>query len=116
MKTTEASIQQKIILWFNNNYGLKHHENQCLIFSVPNETSSFMELKRKKLTGLLPGVADLIVLIPNVVLFIEVKTEKGIQSEKQKAFENKVKALGFRYEIVRSLKDFQEIVLNYKIK
>lgn len=75
-----------------------------------------MELKRKKLTGLLPGVADLIVLIPNVVLFIEVKTDKGIQSEKQKAFENKVKALGFRYEIVRSLKDFQEIVLNYKIK
>ena len=75
-----------------------------------------MELKRKKLTGLLPGVADLIVLIPNVIIFIEVKTEKGIQSEKQKAFENKVKALGFRYEIVRSLKDFQEIVLNYKIK
>ena len=112
---TEAKIQQDIIRYFTNNFGLKHHDKQCLIFSVPNETSSFMELKRKKLTGLLPGVADLIVLIPNVVLFIEVKRPEGIQSEKQKAFETKVSALGFRYEIVRSLKDFQEILAQYKI-
>jgi hypothetical protein len=37
---------------------------------------------------------------------VEVKTEKGKQSEKQIEFEQIVLALGFAYLLVRSLNDF----------
>ena len=111
---SEAKIQQEIYNWFNNNYCLKFHKPRNIIFSVPNETTSFMELKRKKQMGLTSGVSDLIVIIENEVLFVEVKTSTGIISENQKQFRETVERLGFRYYVVRSLKEFQEIILKYK--
>jgi hypothetical protein len=60
----------------------------CLIFSIPNgglrdkRTAMLM-----KSTGLLSGASDLIVIHFGVVLFVELKTETGIQSAEQKAFE-----------------------------
>ena len=65
---------------------------------------------RKKSTGLKAGVSDLIVLFPKKVLFIEVKTENGVQSEKQKEFENILINLGFEYHLVRSLDQFKKII------
>ena len=63
----------------------------------------------KKATGLLSGVSDLIVLLPNAItLFVEVKIESGgVQSDSQKEFEKTVTDLGFRYVIVRSLDEFK---------
>lgn len=97
----ESKIQQQIIIWFRNNYCLKHHDPRCAIFSVPNE----MQMKFFN-TGLMPGVSDLIVLIPDKVLFVECKTENGKQSEKQKEFQKIVEGLNFKYYLVRSLEEF----------
>lgn len=110
-ETTEAKIQQDIVLWYNNNYCLNHHNPRGLIFSVPNDSINAIETKRKVNTGLLKGVSDLIVITPNgKILFIEIKTEKGIQSESQKDFEQRIKALGYEYHVIRSLHQFKEIL------
>jgi hypothetical protein len=104
---TEEQLQQQIILYYNNNFCLKAHNPRNIIFSVPNDSSNFMETKRKVNTGLLRGVSDLIIIIPNKILFIELKIEKGIQSEVQKEFQKRVEALGFEYHLVRSLEQFK---------
>ena len=102
----ESKIQQEIVMYFNNTYGLKHHNPKCLIFSVPNEGKNAKEQMYKKMLGLKSGVSDLIVLMPNRCMFIECKDDVGKQSDNQKHFESDVLALGFEYYIVRSLDEF----------
>jgi hypothetical protein len=62
-----------------------------------------------KATGLMKGAADLVVVMPNRVIFVEVKTATGQQSTAQKEFEKSVKALGFEYFLVRSLQEFRNL-------
>ena len=104
---TEAKIQSEIVAWFNNNFCLKFHNPRYCIFSVPNDTTNKEETMRKIATGLKSGASDLIVLFPNHVVFCEVKTQTGVQSEAQKDFQEQVENLGFEYILVRSLLDFQ---------
>ena len=104
---TEAKIQQEIYTYFNNTFCLKHHTSRCIIFSVPNDSSSKEETMRKLATGMLPGASDMIVIFPNKVVFVEVKTDIGRQSDVQKEFEKRVNALGFDYWLVRSLDEFK---------
>lgn len=108
MHKTEARIQQEIVLWFRNNYCLKHHKPRNIIFSVPNESQNVQEAGYKKAIGLMKGVSDLIMVLSGEVIFIEVKTEKGRQSKEQIEFQECIEALGFRYMVVRSLEDFKE--------
>jgi hypothetical protein len=42
-----------------------------------------------------------------VLLWIEVKTATGKQSELQKSFQNQVEAAGHRYSVVRSIEDVE---------
>jgi hypothetical protein len=107
---TESKIQQEIVMWFRNNYCLKHNIPRCAIFSVPNERKDTRELMKMKATGLMAGVSDLIIAIPSKVLFVEVKDDKGRQSDKQKYFEESIKGLNLEYYLVRSLEDFQNII------
>ena len=105
---TENQLQQQIIIWYKNTYQIN---GNGLIFSVPNGGSRhILEAKTLKETGQMAGVADLIILKPNgITLFVEVKVEKGVQSEVQSIFENKVKKLGFKYHLVRSIEQFKQI-------
>jgi hypothetical protein len=101
---TEAQLQQQIVIYFKNNH-------KGLIFSVPNGgTRNPIEAKILKLTGSLAGVSDLIVIQQNKIIFVEVKIEKGIQSEVQIKFQNNVQNLGFEYYLVRSLEQFKSIL------
>lgn len=118
--TSEAKIQGEIYRWYNNTYCLKTNEPRCLIFSVPNGgTRNHVEATQLKATGLLPGVSDLIVIhatyshewgLVRRVLFIEVKTETGKQTPQQIEFQERIKALGYDYHVVRSLDQFKAIV------
>ncbi len=108
---TESKIQQEIVVWFNNNFCLKNMNPKFVIFSVPNETKNYLELKYKRNIGLKSGVSDLIVLMPNKILFIEVKTENGKQSNSQIDFQRTVEDLGFEYYLVRSLENFKAIII-----
>lgn len=109
---TESAIQQSIVNYFHNNYCLKHHNPRCCIFSCPNELAGNNKITtiKAKTTGLMPGVSDLIVVTPEEVIFCEVKTEIGRQSDRQKEFEQIVSDMGYRYILVRSLEQFKSLI------
>lgn len=105
---TEQQLQKQIFQYFHNKYCLKNQNPRCSIFSVPNGgTRNMLEAINLKATGLVAGVSDLIVLMPNRCIFVEVKTDTGIQSDKQKDFELVVSDLGFEYFLVKSLDEFK---------
>lgn len=108
----EAQIQQSIFKWYHNNFCLSHHNPQNIIFSVANESSNVKEQMYKKSLGLIAGVSDLVIVTQNEVIFVEVKTPIGKQSEKQKNFQSKIERLGYRYLLVRSLEQFKEEIKN----
>ena len=108
---SEDILQSKIFKWYHNEYCTKKNEIPHVIFSVPNGAFvSKREAMKLKATGLVAGVSDLIIIQPKRCIFIEVKLEKGRQSQQQIEFEKKVKNLGFEYYLVRSLEDFQNII------
>jgi len=107
---SEDKLQQEIVMWYRNNYCLKKHYPRNLIFSVPNDSKDAKEQMRKKATGLYAGVSDLICIHFGKVLFIEVKTDVGIQSPRQKDFQNIVENQGFKYYLIKSLEKFKEIL------
>lgn len=97
----ESHIQRNIVKWFRLKYP------RYIISAVPNGGArQAREAAILKQEGVLAGFADLIIIADNSVLFVEVKTEKGKQSEKQKDFQKRVNTLGFEYIIVRSLDNF----------
>ena len=104
---TEARIQQEIFIWVKNNFCLKHHSPKWIIFSIPNDSSSKEETMRKLATGMLPGASDLILIRPNKITFIEIKTDKGSQQPNQIQFQKSVEILGFEYWIIRSLEEIK---------
>lgn len=108
---SENYLQQQIYLWFNNNYCLTINPNRGLIFSIPNGgTRNIREAMTFKATGLLKGASDLVVIFPNGKLcFIELKTDKGIQSAEQKDFEQRITKAGYEYHLIRSLDQFKEL-------
>lgn len=65
---------------------------------------------RRVSMGLRKGAADLVLVLPGYVIFLEIKKEDGIQKKEQRLFQDKVEALGHRYEIVRSLEEFRDLV------
>lgn len=83
-----------------------------IFFSVPNEALGKINhrgdknrMMRLKAMGLRSGVSDLVVVLKDRVIFMEVKTERGKQSESQFAFEKEVAALGHQYVVVKSVEE-----------
>lgn len=112
MQLSEDIIQEKIFKWYHNNYCLKIHSPQHLIFSVPNGGyRNKREAVKFKSTGLIAGVSDLIIIQPRRIIFVEVKTTTGVQSASQKRFQKIVTKLGFEYYLVRSLEDFKDKII-----
>ena len=108
---TEDLLQAEIFQWYHNKYCTKFNDLQHVIFAVPNGAHvSKQQAMKLKATGLVAGVSDLIVVQPNRCIFVELKIEKGKQSEHQISFQKKVELLGFEYHIVRSLEDFIKII------
>jgi hypothetical protein len=62
--------------------------------------------------GAMAGVSDLIVVLPNKVLFLEMKSKTGRQSVDQKNFQHHIEELGFNYYIVRDFDEFKTIIEN----
>ena len=60
--------------------------------------------------GLKSGVADLVALLPERVVFLEVKTAKGRQTASQSHFQELCEILGHQYSVVRSVEDALEAV------
>ena len=59
--------------------------------------------------GLRKGAPDLIVFHPSGLVCLEVKTATGKQSPAQVRFEEKITNLGYKYFVVRNLKEVVDI-------
>ena len=101
----ESQIQRQMVQWFRLQYP------KYIIAAIPNGGQrSALEAKIMKGEGVLAGFSDLVVIAKTNVLFVEVKTKEGRQSELQKKFQADVERLGFQYSVCRSLQDFQMTV------
>lgn len=97
----ESGIQQSCVRWFRMVYP------QFIILSIPNGGSrNAIEAANLKREGALAGASDLVVIAFRRILFVEMKRPSGRQQATQKAFQERVEALGFKYVICRSLEEF----------
>ena len=105
----ESKIQQEIFIDFHNK-----HPN-FIIHSVPNGgTRNKIEAIELKRTGLVAGIADLIIHIPDgLCVMVEVKNESGKQSKEQIKIQNKMISMNSNYILVRSLEDFNNQIQKY---
>ena len=114
MRQEEHRIQCAIVKWFY--YAYPAYRGGCL-FSVPNGGHRNIQTARSlKAEGVTSGVSDLLLLVPKRDyhgLCVEVKTPVGRQSDNQKNWQRIIEAQGYRYEIVRSLDDFAELLRWY---
>lgn len=115
MRQLESIIQTQCVEWFKK-WQYPNYAN--LLFSVPNGGSrNRLEAIRLQKEGVTPGVADLILLIPNKdynALCVEMKTPRtGRQQESQKKWQEDIEAQGYKYSICRSFDEFRVIIEDY---
>lgn len=126
MKHTESQLQQACVRWFDLQWGKLYNRTVMskgkpvtisLLYAVPNGGKrGKIEAAIMKGEGVRPGVSDLVLAVPSYLyhgLYIELKTDKGVVSETQKAFGEMVKSMGYRHEVIRSLEQFVEVVNEY---
>ena len=88
---------------------LRPNEQGLLFLNLnnPRSRSNGFFLKGIELTA---GVADMTYLSPKGAVFLEFKAPKGKQSLSQKWWQEVVEDAGYRYEVIRSLDDFQRML------
>ena len=108
MKLQESTLQASCVRWF------RHQYPHLIIYAVPNGGSrNVREAQRLKSEGVLAGVADLVVLLPQgKSLYIEMKVKGNCQTDNQKEFQKKVTSLGHTYAVCYTFEEFQKIVEN----
>ena len=106
MKHQESNLQSACVRWFRLQYP------NLVIYAVPNGGSrNVREAQRLKTEGVLAGVADLVVLLPQgKSLYIEMKVKGNKQTLNQKEFQQKAEALGHKYYVCYSFEDFEKVV------
>lgn len=68
-------------------------------------------MQRAKKAGLLVGLPDLCLICDySTVIFLEVKSAKGVLSDAQKNVHYELKRMGHKVEVVRSVEDVQHIL------
>lgn len=113
MRHLEDQLQKSCIRFFDYQY--PNLKNQ-LHHSPNGGKRNIREAARFKAMGVRAGFPDLILLHPNnfyPFMGIELKTEKGRQSEHQKEYQKMFEEIGAKYVIVRSLEEFMKEIKSY---
>ena len=96
---------------------MQYPELALLLFAIPNGVATSATQGRiLKAEGMVAGVADIILMVPNRqhhALCIEMKTAEGRQRPTQKAWQQAVEAHGYRYEVVRDFDSFYNLITEY---
>ncbi|KKK89499.1 hypothetical protein LCGC14_2732490 [marine sediment metagenome] len=88
-------------------------QNQGRWLYLRLNAGNFIEVRgntRRRVMGCQPGTSDFVVITNISTSFIELKSEKGKQSETQKEFQAKVEELGCYYFIIRSIEKLMEVL------
>lgn len=113
MKHQESKLQINCVRWFR----LQYPNLAKLLFSVPNGGHrSATEARIMQAEGIISGVSDLILLIPNQYyssLCIEMKFGKGKQTENQIEWQKVAENAGNKYVICNSVDTFIHEIENY---
>ncbi len=111
----EKHEQIAFVQWFKYQYPnlpIIHNPNENI---VPQKYR-YAYLNHLKKMGLMKGVADILIPVSNKkyrLLWIEFKWGKNKQTNDQKEFENKMKALGDAYFVCYTWNQAKEIVKDY---
>lgn len=62
------------------------------------------------------GFSDLLILLPMLVLFAEAKSERGVLSEAQTRFKERVEKMGHKYHVFRSCSQLETILQTYGVE
>lgn len=104
---TEGKLQQVIFTSHWNQYPTERRR----LFAVNNNSFNQIKGAQMKSIGVVAGVSDMIYLSPRSLkpIWLELKVYTGgRQSEKQKDFQKLVEGDGYKYYLIRSVKDFNE--------
>jgi hypothetical protein len=115
MKYHEHELQKACFTWMKYQY--PRIVQMKLFFAIPNARKSSVQAgARLKAEGVVSGVADCFLSVPNKKyhgLYIEVKWGKNTTSPEQKIFIASVTEMGYKAEVVYSIDEFMEVVNNY---
>lgn len=96
---SEHDLQLNCIAWFRN-------QKIGEIVPVPNEATY-----KNKTFVINKGCSDLILFLPNRILFVELKVGRNIQSLDQIKFQQRITQLGYEYHLIRTFEDFKTTIL-----
>lgn len=95
MNILEADIQKSIVQYMTI--------RNVFFFSVPNERKDMRMMNKLKAMGYTSGASDLIIGHKGRMYCMEVKADKGKQSENQKEFMHNAIMAGCEYAVVKTL-------------
>lgn len=103
----EERIQTACYVYFHNTFP----EYRGLLCYNLNNSKNKIDGARNKAMGIQKGRSDLVLYWQANAYHIEMKTPTGEQSPEQIEWQRKVEEQGFEYFLVRSLSEFQKIIL-----
>lgn len=102
VKLLETDIQKQVM----NYLRLLQNRGFLYFFRIYNGPKIHSFGKRQVYTkNPSPGLPDLMILLPNKVLYAELKSAKGVLSEAQLDFKCKAQKMGHEYVVWKSIED-----------
>jgi hypothetical protein len=108
----EDKIQHDCVMWFDDKFpqyrGLLYHNYN----NPPNKVRGAV----LKGMGLRKGVPDLFFALPingKPGFYIEMKKPKGTLEPEQRKYRDRLKKVGYSWELCRSLEEFKKIITKY---
>ena len=103
---TEQQLQAKCFIWHWNTYP----NERRMLFHADNNSANALVGNRKKASGVVKGVSDMVLITEHGTVYLEFKTLVGVQSAEQKDFQQKVIARNGMYLIVREFDQFVNLI------
>lgn len=104
---SEDKLQSECYLWFHNEFP---ELRGLLCYNLNNSMNKIRGMTDKAM-GLQPGRSDMVFYYKGQAFMIEFKTLDGVKSKNQKEWQKVIERSGFSYSIVKSLDEFQTLIL-----